>query len=193
MKTGIKKVLACVLALGMLAGCSAKTETYTGTGKGFGGDVTVTITVDSNGKITAVESTGEKETEAIGGAALATLDANLLEAQSAEFDGVAGATLTSNGYKEAAAAAIAQSKGEEENLEISFKPGTYTGKGKGYNGEVVADVTFTESGIESIEVTQTAETAHVGDVAYDIMVPEIIEYTSTGVDGVSGATLHQTL
>ena len=49
MKTGIKKVLACVLALGMLAGCSAKTETYTGTGKGFGGDVTVTITVDSNG------------------------------------------------------------------------------------------------------------------------------------------------
>lgn len=50
------------------------------------------------------------------------------------------------------------------------------------------DVTFTESGIESIEVTQTAETAHVGDVAYDIMVPEIIEYTSTGVDGVSGAT-----
>ena len=188
MKTGIKKVLACVLALGMLAGCSAKTETYTGTGKGFGGDITVTITVDSNGKITAVESTGEKETEAIGGAALATLDANLLEAQSAEFDGVAGATLTSNGYKEAAAAAIAQSKGEEENLEISFKPGTYTGKGKGYNGEVVADVTFTESGIESIEVTQTAETAHVGDVAYDIMVPEIIEYTSTGVDGVSGAT-----
>lgn len=104
----------------------------------FRGDVTVTITVDSNGKITAVESTGEKETEAIGGAALATLDANLLEAQSAEFDGVAGATLTSNGYKEAAAAAIAQSKGEEENLEISFKPGTYTGKGKGYNGEVVA-------------------------------------------------------
>ena len=121
MKTGIKKVLACVLALGMLAGCSAKTETYTGTGKGFGGDVTVTITVDSNGKITAVESTGEKETEAVGGAALEKLDANFLAAQSAEFDGVAQATVTSDAYKEAVADALAQMNGGKVEEDGSSK------------------------------------------------------------------------
>ena len=123
MKTGIKKVLACVLALGMLAGCSAKTETYTGTGKGYDGDVVVTITVnDETKEILSVESAGEKETEAVGGAALETLDANFLAAQSAEFDGVAEATVTSNTYKEAVANALAQMNGgkveEEESSAV---------------------------------------------------------------------------
>lgn len=56
------------------------------------------------------------------------------------------------------------------------------------NGDVVLSVTFTEDAIESIEVVSSAETEHVGDVAYDILFPQIIEYTSTGVDSVSGAT-----
>ena len=57
-----------------------------------------------------------------------------------------------------------------------------------HNGDVVLSVTFTEDAIESIEVVSSAETEHVGDVAYDILFPQIIEYTSTGVDSVSGAT-----
>ena len=59
----------------------------------------------------SVESAGEKETEAVGGAALEKLDANFLAAQSAEFDGVAEATVTSNAYKEAVANALAQMNG----------------------------------------------------------------------------------
>ena len=119
MKTGIKKVLACVLALGMLAGCSAKTETYTGTGKGYDGDVVVKITVnDETKEITDVETTGTDETVSAGGETVETLDANFLAAQSAEFDGVAEATVTSNAYKEAVANALAQMNGgkvEEES------------------------------------------------------------------------------
>ena len=119
MKSKMMKVLVCAMAVAMLAGCSNKggsssatTTTYTGTGKGYGGDVVVTITVnDETKEILSVESAGEKETEAVGGAALETLDANFLAAQSAEFDGVAEATVTSNAYKEAVANALAQMNG----------------------------------------------------------------------------------
>ena len=117
MKTKMIKVLVCAMAVAMLAGCQSKeaevkTSTYTGTGKGFGGDVVVTITVnDETKEILSVESAGEKETEAVGGAALETLDTNFLAAQSAEFDGVSGATITSDAYKEAVADALAQMNG----------------------------------------------------------------------------------
>ena len=117
MKTKMIKVLVCAMAVAMLAGCQSKgaevkTSTYTGTGKGYDGDVVVTITVnDETKEILSVESAGEKETEAVGGAALETLDANFLAAQSAEFDGVAEATVTSNAYKEAVANALAQMNG----------------------------------------------------------------------------------
>ncbi|MDD6187742.1 MAG: FMN-binding protein, partial [Oscillospiraceae bacterium] len=127
MKKIISGVVAAALAVSMLAGCSSEklytAGTYTGEAQGFGGKVSVTITTDAK-KITAVESTGENETASIGGVALADLDAALLKAQSAEFDGVSGATLTSNGYKEAAAKAIAMAKGEEVPVgEIKFTPG----------------------------------------------------------------------
>ena len=126
MKSKMMKVLVCAMAVAMLAGCSNKggsssatTTTYTGTGQGYGGDVVVTITVnDETKEILSVESAGEKETEAVGGAALETLDANFLAAQSAEFDGVSGATITSDAYKEAVADALAQMNGgkvEEES------------------------------------------------------------------------------
>ena len=118
MKTKMIKVLVCAMAVAMLAGCQSKgaevkTSTYTGTSSnGFGGDVVVTITVnDETKEILSVESAGEKETEAVGGAALETLDANFLAAQSAEFDGVSGATVTSDAYKEAVADALAQMNG----------------------------------------------------------------------------------
>ena len=129
MKSKMMKVIVCAMAVAMLAGCSnnggsssATTTTYTGTGKGFGGDVVVTITVnDETKEILSVESAGEKETEAVGGAALETLDANFLAAQSAEFDGVSGATITSDAYKEAVADALAQMNGgkvEEESSSV---------------------------------------------------------------------------
>ena len=56
------------------------------------------------------------------GAALEKLDANFLAAQSAEFDGVSGATITSDAYKEAVADALAQMNGgkveEEESSAV---------------------------------------------------------------------------
>ena len=119
MKSKMMKVLVCAMAVAMLAGCSNKggsssatTTTYTGTGKGYGGDVVVTITVnDETKEITDIETTGTDETVSAGGETVETLDANFLAAQSAEFDGVAEATVTSNAYKEAVANALAQMNG----------------------------------------------------------------------------------
>ena len=120
MKSKMMKVLVCAMAVAMLAGCSNKggsssatTTTYTGTSSnGFGGDVVVTITVnDETKEITDVETTGTDETVSAGGETVETLDANFLAAQSAEFDGVSGATITSDAYKEAVADALAQMNG----------------------------------------------------------------------------------
>ena len=127
MKTKMIKVLVCAMAVAMLAGCQSKwaevkTSTYTGTGKGYDGDVVVTITVnDETKEITDVETAGTDETLSAGGETVETLDANFLVAQSAEFDGVAEATVTSNAYKEAVANALAQMNGgkvEEESSAV---------------------------------------------------------------------------
>ena len=73
--------------------------TYTGKAQGFGGEVTAVVTV-VGGKITACTLTGASETPAIGGAALEKLQAQVVAAGSADIDGVAGATMTSNRSEE---------------------------------------------------------------------------------------------
>ena len=189
----MKKILSLVLAA-MLVCASACAYAYTpgtyeATAKGFGGDVKVSVTVDAE-KITEVEIEGAGETTGIGSNAIEQLPAKIMEAGSADVDGVAGATITSGAIKEAAAAAIAAAGGAAvEEKAIAFTPGTYTGTAQGYNGVVELAVTFTENAIESIEVVSHKETEHVGDVAFGILPEEIIAFTSTGVDVVSGATV----
>ena len=93
--------------------------TYSATATGIG-VVTVTITFDET-SITAVEIDASNETASIGGAAASTLEEQVLEAQSADIDGVSGATLTSTAVRTAAADCIAQasagSSDEEEATE----------------------------------------------------------------------------
>ena len=194
----IVKVLAIVLVIAMsLSGCAKNggkyvAGTYSGEAQGFGGTVTVTITV-SDSKIEKVDVAGDKETESIGGAALGTLAEKIMEKQSAEIDAVAGASVTSAAVKEAAAAAIeAAVKGEAAtsggNKEVTYKAGTYEGTAEGYNGPLTVSVTFTENSIDSIEVVSSKETAHVGDIAFDILSLDVMDANGVGVDNVAGAT-----
>ena len=81
--------------------------------------VIVTMTFDET-KITDVQVDVSAETPEIGGIHGETLRAQLLEKQSADIDGVTGATMTSNGVKEAAANCIRQALG----LEIEEKEET---------------------------------------------------------------------
>lgn len=109
-------VLVLALAAGMLTACGGSDKavytagTYTGTAQGYGGEVTVTITVDAS-SITDVKVEGVDETPEVGGAALDTLAESIKTAGSAEIDGVAGATITSDAVKTAAADALAQAQG----------------------------------------------------------------------------------
>lgn len=182
-------LLACVMAL-TAAGACAATYTpgeYEGTAQGFGGAVTVKVTVDEEA-ITAAEITGAGETPALGGAAIEKLQAELVSAQG--VDTVAGATVTSTAVKEALEAALAQARGEAaaNDAPVAFTAGTYTGSAQGYNGAVEVSVTFTDSAIAAIEVMAHKETAHVGDVAFEPMIVDMIAANGTGVDSVSGAT-----
>lgn len=101
----MKKAVSLILVLLMvtsLFGCASQTttepggeaQTLTGTGEGFGGEVTVTVTKEGD-KITKVEPVGDKETAGIGDKAINELPAKIVEANSADVDVIAGATITS--------------------------------------------------------------------------------------------------
>jgi len=166
---------------------------YTASAEGFASDVVVTVVVEKDGTLDVSVDSSE-ETASVGAAAQDELEEQFNEAQSAEIDGVAGATFTSDAAMAAMEKALAMAAGEEEEaedeeeVELAFTPGTYTGTADGYNGPVEVSVTFDETSVTDIEITESAETEHVGTPAFDIMIPEIIEANGTGVDSVSGAT-----
>ena len=73
--------------------------------------------------------------------------------------------------------------------EQHYTPGTYTGTGLGNGGDIVVEVTFSESAIESIEVVDQAETAVVASQALELLPETIVKEQSLGIDAVSGASL----
>jgi len=111
MKKGLLILLVFVLSFGFLkvannlGGETVTGETLTGTAKGFGGDVTVTVVVDGD-DILSVVAVGDSETQGIGTNAIEQLPAVIVEADSADVDGVSGATYTSDAIKEAVSKAL---------------------------------------------------------------------------------------
>lgn len=83
---------------------------YTATVDGQEGPMTVAVTI-ADGKIASVEVTENKETEAIAGPALEKVPAAIVESNSLDVDGVAGATLSSNRIKKAVAQCLEQAAG----------------------------------------------------------------------------------
>ena len=185
--------IALVLSLVLISTCAfAFTPgTYTATGKGYSENtpVTVKVTVDENA-ITAVEIEGAEEVP-FGVPNFETYSKALIGRTDGNIDAVSNATMTRNGISEAVEKALAEARGEKktENLApISFTPGEYTATSYGYNGELVLKVKFDENKITDIKVEKNTETAHVGDIAFEIMIPEMIQANGSGVDSVSGAT-----
>lgn len=80
--------------------------TYTATATGMS-TVTVTVTVDANA-ITAVELDVSQETAGIGAATGDPLTEQIMAAQSAEIEGVSGATVTSEAVQTALTDCLAQ-------------------------------------------------------------------------------------
>lgn len=96
----MKKALSILLCAVMLLTCFAALADdgeFHGEAEGFGGPITADVTV-TDGKITSLKLTGEKETPAIGGAALEALEQAILEKGTVDgVDACSGATWTSSG------------------------------------------------------------------------------------------------
>ncbi len=202
---GIGFVLALVLSAFFTSGASSpvsedvegayKTGSYTATADGFGGPVEVTVEIGSNGGITDVTIKGDKETPDIGGAAIPVLKQAILTNQTADVDGVSGATFTSDAVRTAAGAALAQAGGEEVaagpkaadgNL---FIPGTYTETGTGFGGEITVTTTVSENKIEDVQITGDHETENIGTFAVQMLGERILAAQSPNVDALTGATV----
>ncbi|MBQ7888612.1 MAG: FMN-binding protein [Erysipelotrichaceae bacterium] len=82
-------------------------DSYTATAAGFGGDVTVTIVLNGD-DIVDVKAEGANETSGIGSNAIEVLPGRIVEADSADVDGVSGATVTSEAIKTAVKAALTE-------------------------------------------------------------------------------------
>lgn len=86
-----------------------KDGSYTGTGKGRGGDMEVTVTI-TDGKISDIVVNSHAESSDIGAPVLDKLIQNAIASNSAEIDGASGATMTSDGFREAVAQALAKAQ-----------------------------------------------------------------------------------
>ncbi|OUQ43593.1 hypothetical protein B5E65_04380 [Gemmiger sp. An120] len=196
-------ILACVLAGALLlSGCSNTAAsgsagkytagTYEATAQGYGGSVTVTMTVDAD-SITDVKAVGENETEGVGSKAIEQLPGAILEAQSCEVDGIAGATFSSDAVLAAAKDCLAQASGTQaEPASVKMASGTYTGQGTGFrvSEPITVNVTVSENEILDIQVDQvnTSEKPSILQSVVDLMLPRILENQSVAVDAITGAT-----
>ncbi len=70
-----------------------------------------------------------------------------------------------------------------------YQAGTYTGTANGNNGPITVEVVFSSDKIESVTVTEHAETAGIADPALERIPADIVEAQSLAVDTVSGATM----
>ncbi len=99
----------CAVAL-MTTSCGGSSYTpgeYSSSSKAVHGDVTVTLTV-SEKKITGVDIKESGEENSFAAGAYETMTQQIIKKQSADIDGVTGATISTTAVKTAAAAALAE-------------------------------------------------------------------------------------
>lgn len=190
----MKKFLALVLALCMMLPAMAFAQTpgtYSAEAKGFASDVKVSVTLTEAG-IADVTLDVSGETPAIGGAAADALKAAILEKQSAEFDAVAGATVTSNAVKAALQKCLDEAAGVAA-WDGTYTAGTYTATAKGKIADITVEVTFTENAIADVKVVSHNETLGLGygvsTAPIDMFPGQIVANQTLAIDVVTNATV----
>lgn len=161
--------------------------TYTGKAKGIG-ELSVNLTVDDS-KIRSVKLNLANETSGVGKDANKQLTDQVLQKQSADIDGVTGASLTTRGVKEAVADALEQAQGHIKKLNFNLNEGHYIGKGVGHGGELKVALSVFDNKIGDLKVISDHETPNVGDNAMKIIPKEIVDQQTLDVDVVTGASL----
>ena len=161
--------------------------TYTASAKGMDGDVPVTITIGDDGTITGVQVDVSGETAGIGAEIGDEVTKQILDAQSAEIDGVAGATVTSTAVKTAVADALAQASGATAK---SATEAAATESATEAAATSQTEAAAAESATKSAAETETAATKPAAETEAQTETAPIYSYGKfTGTSGDASVTV----
>ncbi len=195
-----------------LGSFDAADGTYQGSGSGFNGKVTVSVTIGDQ-TIRAIDLISHSDTSSFFSRAWSQVTADILSGQTLDVDVVSGATYSSKGILQAVRNAMHTAAGEETEAlyetiggssenggagaapiapaaePSSYKDGTYTGSGNGFNGgRTTVSVTVSGGRIAAINVLSHGDTTSYFLQARDRIISAILAGQTTNVDTVSGAT-----
>lgn len=191
------KKIVCILMALLICLCAAcaladyTPGTYVGESSGHEAGIVVTVTVDET-SIVDVDVDVSHETAGIGADKGEALKEQILAAQSADIDGISGATETSGGVKRALTAALNEAQGISASDKTPIADGVFTGTAPsfGFISPMTAEVTFQSGAIAKIEIVSESDSA-TGEwfgSAQELLIPRIIESQSLAVDAITGAT-----
>lgn len=191
----MKKLICAILCLMMLSGCAMAEAlytpgTYTGVGQGIGGDVTVEV-VFTESAIESIKVVSHSETAGICEPAIEKIPAAIVDQQTLMVDAITGVTVTTKAILAAVEDCAAQAGADVSLLtgKTELPENTYEGVGKGIGGEVKVQIVVVDGRIESVVVTEQAETEFIAKPALEKIPNAIVEKQSFAVDTVSGATV----
>lgn len=180
-----------VLLAAVSAGAYAYTPgTYTAAIAGQNGPVKVEVTTSAD-KILSVKIIDQKETEGIGSKAVAALPSEIVKAQSADVQGIAGASVSSAAIKKAVQECLNQAQGKKA-APLALKNGTFEGKAYGNNGWLTVEVNIKDNKITDIKTPGQRETKYLGDAAIREIGKDVLQYQTLNVDNIAGATVTST-
>lgn len=184
--------LSAAIALAVFStGAYAYTPgTYTAAIAGQNGPVKVEVTTSAD-KILSVKIVDQKETEGIGSKAVAALPAEIVKAQSANVQSIAGASVSSAAIKKAVQECLNQAQGKKA-APLALKNGTFEGKAYGNNGWLTVEVTIKDNKITDIKTPGQRETKYLGDTAIREIGKDVLQYQTLNVYNVAGATVTST-
>ena len=175
---GIAATCIAACSLGALSSGEYSTksgDTYTASAAGIESDVSVTVTVDKSGTIKDVSVDGSGETPGVGADIGDVITQQILDAQSADIDGIAGATITSNAVKTALADALSQA-GIDSGLES-------TTPAQGNAAETAGAESTTEAAESTTEAAAAEGTAETAAAAAGSYTPGTYTASAKGMDG----------
>lgn len=180
-----------VLLAAVSAGAYAYTPgTYTAAIAGQNGPVKVEVTTSAD-KILSVKIIDQKETEGIGSKAVAALPSEIVKAQSADVQGIAGASVSSAAIKKAVQECLNQAQGKKA-APLALKNGTFEGRAYGNNGWLTVEVNIKDNKITDIKTPGQRETKYLGDTAIREIGKDVLQYQTLNVDNIAGATVTST-
>ncbi|EHR0219470.1 FMN-binding protein [Clostridium perfringens] len=191
-----------------------KDGTYLGEAKGYGGNIKVKVTIESE-KIKNIEVLSHSETPKYYENGSKVIG-NIIKANSTDVDAVSGATLTSNGIKNAVRDALSKAgfNVSKDNNEVSvasnsaksrsvssnnmvknidlkeykIKDGEYIGEAIGFKGNVKVKVIISGGKLSDVKVISHNDDAEFFNKAKSVIIKILKNQGTAGVDTVSGAT-----